>query len=487
MLFNSYSFLLFLPIVVLIYFCLPMKVRYIWLLVTSYYFYMCWNPVYALLLLFSTVVTFLSGILIDRVTCKKAIVAASVILNLGILFYFKYMNFAAELAAQLCSALRIQMEAPKFDILLPVGISFYTFQALSYTMDVYRGEIPAEKNPLRYALFVSFFPQLVAGPIERSKNIIPQLYTPKEYSYDNFREGVLLMLWGYFLKIVLADRIAMYVDHVFDNYQKLPGPILVIAVMLFAIQIYCDFGGYSTIAMGAARIMGIQLMENFNAPYLASTVADFWRRWHISLTGWFRDYVYFPLGGSRCGRVRKYLNQFLVFFISGLWHGAGLNFVLWGALNGIYQIVGDLLMPIRKAAAGLLHLKTDHICHKIFGSVITFILVDFSWLFFRASSTGEALEIIKRIFTETGFSCLTDGQLFKCGLNERQFFVLLIGILILALADIFKANHICIRHILMKQNYFIRCILVAMIIFFILTFGVWGKGYNEAAFIYFQF
>ena len=317
MLFNSIEFLIFFPIVICVYFILPKKFKQLWLLIASYYFYMCWNAKYALLLLFSTVVTFCSGLMLekakhieagekDKKKILNAIVAGSFILNLAVLFFFKYTNFALQaLSGFLSRALYIYIDVPVFDIVLPVGISFYTFQALSYTMDVYRNEIYAEKNFIRYALFVSFFPQLVAGPIERSKNLLKQLNVPKKFCFENFREGLLLMLWGYFLKVVIADRIAVFVDTVYNDYATYAGWYLIIATMLFAVQIYCDFYGYSSIAVGAAKVLGIKLMENFNAPYFSATVSQFWRNWHISLTSWFRDYLYIPLGGN-CSNIAKY-------------------------------------------------------------------------------------------------------------------------------------------------------------------------------------
>lgn len=341
MLFNSMNFLIFFPVVVCIYFILPEKMKKFWLLASSYYFYMCWNAKYVLLLLSSTVITYASGLLLERIKqntwddvrkrkYKNAVVALSFSLNLAILFYFKYINFALSMMSRIFHAVHIDLNVPAFDILLPVGISFYTFQALSYTMDVYRDEIYAEKNFFRYALFVSFFPQLVAGPIERSKNLLKQLVQPKKFDFEAAADGFYLMLWGFFLKLVLADRIAVFVDTVYADYQTYTGWYLIIATMLFAMQIYCDFYGYSVIAMGAAEILGIQLMENFEAPYLSVSVAAFWRKWHISLTSWFKDYLYIPLGGSRKGKIRKYFNKMLVFLASGLWHGADISFVIWG-------------------------------------------------------------------------------------------------------------------------------------------------------------
>ncbi len=347
MLFNSLHFLIFFPIVLIVFYVLPQKLKYFWLLIASYYFYMCWNAKYAVLILFSTVITYLSGLLIEKVksedkeqkkkiVLKNWIVAGSFTINLGILFFFKYTGFMFVTLEKIFNIMHISLHMPAFDIILPVGISFYTFQALSYTMDVYRDEIKAEKSFFKYALFVSFFPQLVAGPIERSKNLLKQLEGNKRFDFDVAKDGFMLMLWGLFLKIVVADRIGIFVDTVYGDFESFGGLYIVVASILFAIQIYCDFAGYSTIAMGAAQILGIKLMENFDAPYLSTSVADFWRRWHISLTTWFKDYLYIPLGGSRKGTLRKYINKIIVFLISGLWHGAGFSYIVWGGLNGLY-------------------------------------------------------------------------------------------------------------------------------------------------------
>lgn len=345
MLFNSYDFLIFFPIVTLIYFLIPHKVRCIWLLITSYYFYMCWNAKYALILLLSTTVTYISGLLIENANkiqdekkgtkLKKTFVVLSFVINLSILFLFKYFDFAVDNINRVLSYLNIQILEPSFDIVLPVGISFYIFQALSYTVDVYRKDVKAEKNFLKYALFVSFFPQLVAGPIERSKNLIKQIHERHYFNAQRVKDGLLLMIWGGFQKIVIADRVAIVVDTVFNNFPEYGGMYIVVASILFAVQIYCDFAGYSTIAIGAAKVMGFALMENFNAPYFSTSVSEFWRRWHISLSSWFKDYLYIPLGGNRKGKLRKYINLMIVFIVSGLWHGAEWSFVIWGALNRI--------------------------------------------------------------------------------------------------------------------------------------------------------
>ena len=335
MLFNSLNYLIFFPIVILLYFVIPLryqKVRNVWLLIASYFFYMNWNARYALLLFASTFITYLAGIGIDRARTKekpvltKWILGLSFAANLGILFFYKYINFFIGNFNKLLGAAGAGQLEP-LDILLPVGISFYIFQALGYTMDVYRGKTKATTNLLRYMLFVSFFPQLVAGPIERSTNLLKQFDEPHTFETDRVREGLLIMLWGLFMKIMIADNLATCVNLVYQNYPAYTGVEIALATVLFAFQIYCDFGGYTYLAIGSARILGFTLMENFNAPYQALSVKDFWRRWHISLTGWFTDYLYIPLGGNRKGKLRKYINTFIVFFVSGLWHGAAWSYL----------------------------------------------------------------------------------------------------------------------------------------------------------------
>ena len=495
MLFNSLDFLIFFPIVVGIYYLVPRKVRNYWLLAASYYFYMCWNAKYVLLLLFSTIVTFVSGILIEKfaqiagggLTQKRLCVAASFFLNLSILFVFKYLDFGIDTLNQILSHLHMTLQVPDFDLLLPVGISFYTFQALGYTMDVYRGEIYAEKNFFRYALFVSFFPQLVAGPIERSKNLLRQLDMPAKPTFDSLRDGFLLMLWGYFLKMVLADRIAVFVDTVYGDIETYTGVYLIVATLLFAVQIYCDFAGYSIIAIGAAEILGIRLMENFNAPYLSVSVAEFWRRWHISLSSWFRDYLYIPLGGNRKGKLRKYSNLLITFGVSGLWHGADWSYVVWGLLNGVYQIIGEVLSPLKKKIAVFLEIKEDSLSHRCIRTVTTFVLVDLAWVFFRASNVFEGLRIVKRMLTAKNHWVWFDGSLYECGLNQKNFALMVWGILLLFLVDICKYRGIELRKIVAKQDYWAQCLVVITAVFAILLFGMWGVGYDAANFIYFQF
>ena len=498
MLFNSLHFLIFFPIVVSIYFIIPDKIKHLWLLGASYYFYMCWNAKYALLILFSTLVTYMSGIALEKVKQssrsaeqieqnKKLCVSVSFLLNLSVLFFFKYFDFAFENLQRIFEIIHIQLNHPDFDVALPVGISFYTFQALSYTMDVYRGDIYAEKNFFRYALFVSFFPQLVAGPIERSKNLLKQLAIPSRPDFNRMRDGLLLMLWGFFLKIVLADRIAIFVDTVYGDISHFGGWYLIIATILFAVQIYCDFAGYSTIAMGAAEILGIQLMQNFDAPYLSKSVPEFWRRWHISLTSWFRDYLYIPLGGNRKGLLRKNCNILIVFLVSGLWHGANWSYVVWGGLNGLYQVIGSVLKPVRDNLVDLLHLNRKSFGHRVLQTVMTFCFVDFAWIFFRAKRLKEALQIIKSMIHIHNPWILFDQSLYQCGLSQREFLLMLCAIAVLIFADCMRYRGINIRQAIARQDYWFRWIVISGAVLLLLLFGVWGSSYDAASFIYFQF
>lgn len=498
MVFNSLNFLIFFPIVVLIYYLIPSKIKYLWLLVCSYYFYMCWNPKYVLLLLFSTVVTYAAGLGIayvrkkkipknKKILIQKLVVAAGFISNLCVLIFFKYFDFLWENMTIGFLHFGIELYQPSFDVLLPVGISFYTFQALSYIMDVYRGEIYAEKNFFRYALFVSFFPQLVAGPIERSKNLLKQLAVPSKADYETVRHGLLIILWGYILKVVIADRIAIMVDTIYGDYNAYPGVYLIIATVLFAFQIYCDFAGYSTIAIGTAEILGIRLMENFNAPYLSRSVGEFWRRWHISLSTWFRDYLYIPLGGNRKGTVRKYMNLMITFAVSGLWHGAGWSYIMWGLINGFYQVIGDILKPLRKKAAEILQMDMSLFCNKLLSTIITFILIDISWIFFRADGFADAIEIIRSILTVHNFWILFDNSLYGCGLDMKDCHVMIFCLVLLLAAEILKYNNINVSRKIEQQSAWFRWMVYIGAILFILVLGIWGSEFDESRFIYFQF
>ena len=451
---------------------------------------MNWDARYVLLLLFSTAVTYASGLIMEQAQTdkgRKMAVAISFVLNIGVLFFFKYFNFAIDSVNLVLSQIHLSVPKPDFQLLLPVGISFYTFQALSYTMDVYRKEITAERNFFKYALFVSFFPQLVAGPIERSKNLLKQVNKTYRFDYDKMREGLLIMLWGYFLKLVVADRVAIVVDTVYGDYAQYGGVYIIVASVLFAFQIYCDFAGYSTIAIGAAEILGFSLMENFNCPYFSLSIGEFWRRWHISLSSWFRDYLYIPLGGNRKGTARKYVNLMIVFLVSGLWHGAAGTYVVWGFIHGVYQVIGGLTKPIRNQCNQIFALKPDSIGHKALSALITFILVDFAWIFFRAESLSVAIEMIKSMVHLGNISILWNGALYDLGIGFKSFLVLMFGIAVLLFADFMKYKGIQIRKVILEQELWCRWLCYLSMALFILVFGIWGGSYDAASFIYFQF
>lgn len=484
MLFNSIDFLIFFPVVTVIFFVIPKKWRIFWLLIASYYFYMSWNSKYAVLIGISTIITFISGILLEKVKGihrkELVVVIFSLIINLILLGVFKYANFALQILECIANSLGFEMIDRRIDLLLPVGISFYTFQSLSYVLDVYRGNVRAERNIVRYALFVSFFPQLVAGPIERSENLLSQIQRIEEakvWNFERVRDGLLLMFWGLFQKLVIADRASMLVHQVYGNYPNYGFLELAIASFLFAIQICCDFGGYTNIARGAAYVMGFSLMQNFRQPYFASGIKDFWRRWHISLTSWFTDYLYIPLGGNRKGMIRKYVNIFIVFCASGLWHGASWNFVVWGVIHAIYQIVEDFKDQFRKE----LHVQNSF-SQRLGKRIITFIMVDFGWVFFAADSLQHACHIFYQMLTT-----FQTTSIYEIGLDRGNWFVFFGGIIVLMTVDIAHEKGKSVFVWVNQQALWFRWILYISLIWSIILFGIYGINYDSNQFIYFQF
>ena len=485
MLFNSFGFLYFFPVVVVLYFILPKKIRWFWLLITSYYFYMSWNPKYAILILTSTVITYLSGIYIEKankqgIGNKKVFVALSFVSNLATLVGFKYFNFLNENFAVLFETIGLDWTVSNLNILLPVGISFYTFQALSYTMDVYRGKISATHHFGKYALFVSFFPQLVAGPIEKAANLLPQFDTAKKFDYHRIKDGLLLMALGFFKKMVIADRLAILVNTVYNNPTEHEGVEIVVATVFFAFQILCDFSGYTDIAIGAAKVLGFDLMRNFDRPYFSKSIPEFWRRWHISLGAWFRDYLYFPLGGNRVSPLKKHRNILIVFIISGLWHGASWNFLIWGFLHGLYYVLDTILTPL----VGKANFKMSPFWGKALKLMLTFTLVCFAWIFFRANTLGDAWYMVKNIFVFNP-EVIIGNEIYEIGLDRREFKVALISISALLLFDLLEGKF-NFFDILRKQHFTFRWAFYLILVLSILVFGVYG-GNEKAPFIYFQF
>lgn len=428
--FNSLLFLAFFAAVLLGHRLLPARFRWIWLLAASYAFYMSWNALLIFLILGTTAVSYLAGLLIARAKTargKKWLLALTLIICLGALAFFKYANFLLSTAVGIISLFH-SVDKIALDIILPVGISFYTFQTLSYVIDVYRGKAP-ERHFGYYALFVSFFPQLVAGPIERPDNLIPQLKEARTATSEEMEEGLRFMLYGLFKKIAVADFCGMFVDSAFGDISSSNGLALWLAAVLFTVQIYCDFSGYSDIATGCARMLGIRLMKNFDRPFLATSIREYGKRWHISLNSWFMEYLYFPLGGSRKGKLRKYLNIMIVFTLSGLWHGASWTFVIWGALIGAYTVAEDLLRPLYRRACNKLKIDNSNALVVLLRRGVIVLMVGFTSVFFRAQSVGDAFLIVSKLFTDLGVSAAYFGQTLaslSAGLPELVRLVLML-------------------------------------------------------------
>ena len=406
MTFNSLAFVVFYPTVLLLYFLLPRRARMPLLLVASYFFYMYYQPSLIFLIVATTLVSWLAAWGIERSSSKAIrcfLLVITLVVCLGTLFFYKYFDFLMGSIAGLITDFGGSASPIVLNLVLPVGISFYTFQTLSYVIDVYRGSVPHEKNFFYYALFVSFFPQLVAGPIERPENLLPQLKEKHTFSRENAVQGAKHMLVGYFKKICVADLLAETVNLVYNAPDNATPIGIVIATAMFAVQIYCDFSGYTDIAIGVSRIMGIRLMQNFDHPYRARTVREFWSRWHISLSSWFKDYLYIPLGGSRCVKWRHMLNLMIVFAVSGLWHGANFTFLVWGVLHGVYQVVGHLTKTMRQNLRRHLRISEESKLLHGLQTVCTCALVGFAWIFFRANSMSDAKTLLATLFNEAAW------------------------------------------------------------------------------------
>lgn len=483
MLFNSMDFLLFFTAVVMLYYILPHKFRWMLLLTSSYIFYMAWRPELILLILFSTFVNYFVSLRIHKIqnkVIKRRWLIFSMVVNFGLLFIFKYMMFINHTFMGLYQSLGWEYPIGEFNIILPMGISFYTFQAASYTIDIYRGNYKPERNFFKFSLFVTFFPQLVAGPIERADRLLGQLFTKKKFNTDNISMGIKYMILGYFKKVVIADRAAILVNTVYNSPNDFEGLAFIIATLFFTVQIYCDFSGYSDIAKGCAKLLGIDLMQNFNRPYFSKSIKEFWRRWHISLSTWFKDYLYIPLGGSRVSKPRYYFNLMATFTVSGLWHGANWTFVLWGMLHGAYQVIGD----IKNSIFG--RFKVKFILFDWISMIITFVLVAFAWILFRANNISDGIYIIRNL--TSGLSNITNYQylyeLFNSmGLQMFEILLVLGSILILIFMEMISYKYE-ITFLMSKAPVILRFIFYYVLMIIILGSGVLSSG---GEFIYFQF
>lgn len=467
--FCSIWFLVYFLSVFLLYFAFPKNKRYLCLLVASYLFYFTWNPCYAIVLFLITVLTYL-GAAAGKGAYAKAGFSAAFCLVLCVLFFFKYGWLIG-----------------RDSIFFPVGISFYTLQALGYLIDVRTGAIEPEKNFAKYALFVSFFPTVQSGPIERSATLLRQIREGTDFSFEKAKSGFFWMYFGYFEKFFIADRLALVTDSFFQDYPKQTGAALVFAAILYGLQIYADFAGYSHIACGIAKVLGYEINPNFRQPYFARTIKGFWQRWHISLSGWLMDYIYIPLGGNRCKKARKYFNLFVTFLVSGLWHGAGLHYLIWGCLHSIYEIVSDLTAGFRTRVKQVCKIRSNCFSYHLFQSVLLFVMVDFAWLFFRAQSISEIVVMLKQIFFHFNFAdTVSDGVLWA-GQDAVRWWILVLELAAVFVIDALHEKNYSIAEWLQKQNLVFRwfCYLFLTVVLAIGT--IYNYGISSSNFIYAQF
>ena len=474
--FLSLTFAIFFILSVICYYTVPKKMRWGVLLTASLVFYVWSVPYLLIYLLFSALTTYGFGNWAEKHRGQgKGFLALVILSNLVVLLVLKFYPLGVA-----------RFHFPAMQLLMPMGISFYTLQVIAYCVDVYQGKTEAQNHFLKYLLFVSFFPQILQGPIPRYSQLKDQLYKGHEFDYRTVKFGLQLMLWGFFLKMVIADRAAIFVNTVFPEYHLYDGTMLAVAAVLYSIQLYTDFLGCVCIAMGAAQVYGIKLQTNFNRPYRAVSIKDFWRRWHISLSSWLRDYVYIPLGGNRKGKLRRYANLLVTFLVSGVWHGAGLQYIFWGLMHGGYQVAGELLMPIRKKIRSGLKIQEDSLICRLWQQFVTFVLVTAAWVIFRADSLRAGLSMLKRIVTEWTPWNFFDGTIYTCGISQRSFLVWIVCVLLVAVIERLqeKGN---IREMLEKQHLILRWGIYLGAIALVIVLGVYGPGYDATQFLYGQF
>lgn len=486
MLFNSFEFLVFFPVVTILFFLLPHRYRWLLLLLASCAFYMAFIPIYIVILFLTIIIDYGAGIFIENAVGnqRKFYLAMSLVANIGVLAVFKYYNFFIGNINGLLHLSNSAAGLPLLNIILPIGLSFHTFQAMSYTIEVYRGNYPAERHFGIYALYVMFYPQLVAGPIERPQNVLPQFHEKKYFDYERVVSGLRLMAWGLFKKVVIADRMAYMANEVYNHPHDFHGLPLLVATVFFSIQIYCDFSGYSDMALGTARVMGFDLLKNFDRPYFSKSISEFWRRWHISLSTWFKDYLYISLGGNRVALPRACLNLFFVFMVSGLWHGANWTFIVWGALHGIYLVIGMLTKKGRNQFIERLNL--NFLNNPLLNIAFTYALATFAWIFFRANGLNDAFYVITHLFEPALYS--SSGHSYT-GLSTVMVFYtfsqwIALVFALLLLFGVEKAQlHISMNAWIVRQTTPVRWTIYHGIVLYIAILG----AFERVQFIYFQF
>lgn len=478
MLFNSLSYAIFLPIVFCLYWIFPQKWRWCLILVSSCYFYMSWNPKYIFLILFATIVSWVAALGIEKAhenqKVQKGILSFAIMLLIVLLVVFKYFDFFSETIVEVLNKFSLNLHPITLKLTVPVGISFYTFQTIAYVVDVYKGKCVAEKHWGGYAAFVTFFPQLVAGPIERTADLLPQIKEYKKFDYNTATYGLKLMGWGFFKKIVVADNLATIVDKVYDNPQNYTGFALVIATVFFAIQIYCDFSGYSDIAVGTARLFQIRLTKNFDSPYFSKSIKEFWNRWHISLSQWFGDYVYIPMGGNKCSKVKHSFNLLITFLVSGLWHGANITYVIWGAIHGILRVLENLFFPKKKQDSK----------RGVLAITVVFALCCFAWVFFRSANIQDAIYILKNTFN----GCMNISSYVHTGFVALDISSWKMIVLAISLGILIGFDYISLKKDVIEMISSKPVIVRWSVYVFGILYIIFFRAVNQTpAFIYFQF
>lgn len=523
MIFTSFEFIAFFLIVLIGYYLIFPNLRWIWLLAASFYFYTKASPQFLPYILASVAVIYASSRMIGYLDSRKAsyfqkneltkdekkaynkrctrnkkiFCATGIILNVGMLAFTKYFNFVGESVSAITGGTFTAL-----DIIVPLGISFYTFQSTGYLIDVYRGMYEPQKNPMKYALFILFFPQIMQGPIGRYNDLAPQLFEPCKFDYARLKSGLVRMLWGFFKKMVIADRAALLVNTVFDNWKPYSGAVIWAAVFLYAVQLYADFSGYMDIALGAGEALGIRLSENFRTPYFSKSTAEFWRRWHITLGTWFRDYLFYPIirtkmfqKVAKSKKLPKFVKTNLptiaglavVWLITGIWHGADWHYAAWGIYYGMIIIASSLLAPVYEKLTKLLRIKTDCFSYKLFQIVRTFLIVLVGYVLFRGNGLMAAFKMIRSMFTVFNPWVFTDGTLLTLGLDAANWNVLILSMLILLAVSIANENGINVRERISQQNIIFQWICYLAGIFAVLIFGIYGSGYDASAFMYLNF
>ena len=480
----SLSFVAFVAIAFLLYYIMPKYWRWCILLCASVVFYGLFNLKYLFFLLFTSLSTYLTALALGKTKLKKLLVSLCILANAGVWFYIKELPWVLATATRVFAKLDMDFTAPSLSIIVPVGISYFTLQAIAYLVDVAKGKVQAERNPFKYLLFLAWFPAIVQGPISRYDQLTPQLVKGNKFSFDKTRDGLVLILFGLVKKMVIADRIGIFANYCFTNHADLQGVILYLGAIAYSIQLYADFSGCVDICRGVSSLFGVDLVDNFTRPYSSRSIKEFWGKWHISLSSWLRDYIYIPLGGNRKGTFVKYLNTLIVFLVSGLWHGAGFQFLVWGVMHAVYQIAGAITLPVRRKLKDKLDIRQDSFAERVLQVLVTFHLVALAWIVFRSSGLATALAYIKNMFAAAEPWVLFDGSIFKHGVSQNAFCILFLNIAGLFMIERkFKSSGETVTA-LTASHLIVRWFVYIVLIFNVLLFGVYGSGYDIAGFLY---